>query len=269
MNFSVLMSVYRNDRAEWLKECLDSIFSQTLPAQEIILVIDGPIDTSLNQIISDYKTAHPELRPVQLEKNGGLGNALNIGLEHCSNEIIVRMDADDVCHPERFQHLISIFEKFPEIDAVSSWIDEFEDNINNIVSSRKLPEYPYELNQFAKARSPLNHAATAFKKSAILLSGGYKHYPLYEDYYLWARLLRSGFKIYNIQKSLLFVRVSPDMYKRRGGWKYAKTSAQFQWELKKMGIINTFQALKSTIIRGTVFLMPNSLRAWFYHHFLR
>lgn len=269
MKFSVLMSVYRNDRPEWLRECLDSVFGQTLPADEVVMVIDGPIAPELRSVVDDFALIHKELFVSPLPDNVGLGRALNHGLSLCSNDIIVRMDADDVSLPHRFKRLIETFESFPNVDAVSSWIDEFEGQHDNIVSSRRLPEFPYELNSFAKSRSPLNHAAAAFKRSALMLVGGYVHFPLYEDYYLWARLLQSGFKFYNIQESLLLVRVSSDMYKRRGGWEYAKTSAQFQWRLKKMGLISMFTALKNSFIRGTVFLMPNQLRAWFYKHFLR
>lgn len=269
MKFSVLMSVYRNDRAEWLEESLNSIFNQTLAADEVVLVIDGPISQPLTTTIEKFQTSHMELCTVRLEENMGLGKAMDIGLKHCSNEIIIRMDADDISHPKRFETIISVFDKFPAVDAVSSWIDEFEGSVDNIVSTRRLPEFPYELNIFAQNRNPLNHPATAFKKSSVLLSGGYKHFPLHEDYYLWARLIKSGFKIYNIQESLLFFRTSPNMYKRRGGWRYAKISAQFQSELRHLKLINSFQALKNTITRGTVFLLPNGLRSWIYKHLLR
>lgn len=269
MKFSVLMSVYRNDRPEWLRECLDSVFGQTLPADEIVMVIDGPIAPELKNVVDDFALLHKELLVLPLPENVGLGRALNHGLSCCSNEIIVRMDADDVSRPHRFIRLIETFETFPDVDAVSSWIDEFEGTSDNVVSTRKVPQFPYELIDFARNRCPLNHPASAFKKSSIMLAGGYQHLPLYEDYYLWVRMLKSGFKIYNIQESLLLMRTSADMYKRRGGWEYAKTSAQFQWRLKKMGLISMATAFKNSFIRGAVFLMPNQLRAWFYKHFLR
>ncbi|MDE6536354.1 MAG: glycosyltransferase [Muribaculaceae bacterium] len=269
MKFSVLMSVYAKDRPEWLKESLDSVFSQTFKADEVVLVIDGPVGEDLRRVINETEKIHPELKVAPLAENGGLGKALNHGLKICSNNIIVRMDADDISLPQRFECLIDTFERFPGVDAVSSWIDEFEDNPSNIVSSRKLPEFPYELGEFARDRCPLNHPASAFKKSSILLAGGYQHLPLYEDYYLWARMLKSGLRMYNIQKSLLLMRTSSDMYNRRGGWKYARYSLNFLNEMHRMGFISRFRQIKLGLIRTTVCLIPGNVRKFIYRRILR
>ncbi|MBD5238283.1 MAG: glycosyltransferase [Bacteroidales bacterium] len=269
MKFSVLMSVYGKDRPAWLKESLESVFSQTLKADEVVLVIDGPIGGDLREVIDHYCHLHPELNVAPLAENGGLGKALNHGLDICSNDIIIRMDADDISLPERFENLINTFERFPEVDAVSSWIDEFEDEPENIVSSRKLPEFPYELGQFARDRCPLNHPASAFKKSSILLAGGYRHLPLYEDYYLWARMLKSGFKMYNIQRSLLLMRTSSDMYNRRGGWKYARYSLNFLSVMHQMGFISRTRQIKLALIRTTVCIIPGNIRKFIYRKILR
>lgn len=269
MKFSVLMSVYGKDRPDWLEESLGSVFAQSLKADEVILVIDGPIGEDLRGVIDENEHRHPELKIAPLSENGGLGKALNHGLGLCSNNIIVRMDADDISLPDRFKTLIDTFERFPEVDAVSSWIDEFEDDPSNIVSSRKLPEYPYELGEFARDRCPLNHPASAFKKSSILLAGGYQHLPLYEDYYLWARMLKSGLRMYNIQRSLLLMRTSSDMYNRRGGWKYARYSLNFLSVMRRMGFISRTRQLKLGLIRTTVCLIPGNVRKFIYRRILR
>lgn len=67
-----------------------------------------------------------------------------------------------------------------------------------------------------------------FRKGAVLAAGGYQHFPLFEDYYLWVRMLMNGAKFYNIQESLLYFRSSSDMFKRRGGLKYVGTEVCFQ-----------------------------------------
>ena len=127
------------------------------------------------------------------------------------------MDTDDIAMPERFEKQLAVFKKYPDIDVVGAWINEFEDNVSNIKSVRKLPELPDDIRQFAKRRNPINHPVVMFRKSAVLAAGGYRHFPLFEDYYLWIRMLMNGAKFYNIQESLLYFRFSPEMFKRRGG----------------------------------------------------
>ena len=133
------------------------------------------------------------------------------------------MDTDDIASPDRFEKQLEAFRRFPQVEVVSAWIDEFSGEKNNITSTRKLPEYPYEIYKYAKKRCPVNHPVVMFRKNSILLAGGYRHFPLFEDYYLWIRLLLNGVKFYNVQESLLYFRTSPDMYKRRGGFRHALT----------------------------------------------
>ena len=105
MKFSVLMSVYKNEKAEYMKLALESIYNnQSLKPNEIILVQDGPLTQELYTLIDDYKKKYKGiLKTINLEKNIGLGNALNIGLEKCTYELIARMDTDDIAFSERFK----------------------------------------------------------------------------------------------------------------------------------------------------------------------
>lgn len=172
-------------------------------------------------------TRYPYLKVLSLVTNRGLGKALNEGLKYCSHELVARMDTDDIAMPERFEKQLAVFKKYPDIDVVGAWINEFEDNVSNIKSVRKLPELPDDIRQFAKRRNPINHPVVMFRKSAVLAAGGYRHFPLFEDYYLWIRMLMNGAKFYNIQESLLYFRFSSEMFKRRGGWKYMINELHF------------------------------------------
>lgn len=263
------MSVYFKDKPEFLKNSLESVFSQTLPPSEVVLVEDGPLTEALDEVVESFSAIHPELHPVKLEKNMGLGAALNEGLRHCHNELIARMDSDDICHEDRFECQLKFMTDNPRVAACSSWIEEFVDTPGNIVSVKSLPATHEELVAYNRKRSPLNHPAVMFRKSAIEKAGGYMHFYLFEDWYLWARIIATGGRIANIQRSLLYFRTTPDMYKRRGGWKYAKSSAKFQYTLYKLGIISLPAVLISSTARGLVYMLPNSLRKWVYNTFLR
>ena len=184
LKFSVLLSLYIKENAEYFKSSLESIFCQTLLPNEVILVKDGPITEELEKIIADFKKRYKILKVIPLEKNIGLGLALNEGLKHCSYDIVARMDTDDIAKKDRFDKQIDIFRNNPEIDLVSAWIDEFTDDISNINSTRKLPENHKDILSFGKSRNPVNHPVVMFRKNKVMEAGSYKDFYLLEDYYL-------------------------------------------------------------------------------------
>lgn len=264
--FSVLLSIYYKESPLFLVQSLDSIFEQTVRANEVILVEDGPLTPQLYAIIEKYAQEYQELKIVRLPKNVGLGNALNEGLKHCSFELVARMDTDDICKPYRFERQLKIFETMPQIDVCSSWVDEFIENKENIVSQRRLPEWQEEIFHYAKGRCPVNHPAVMYKRKKVIEVGGYQGFP--EDSYLWVKMLLRGDQFYNIQESLLWFRFSPDVVKRRGGLKYAMDDLKAQWNFYQLGFLSKTELIKYSFIRCGVRLLPNSLRIKFYQ-FLR
>lgn len=248
---------------------MDSIFTQTTCPDEVILVEDGPLGSDLNDIISEYSAKYPTLKIIPLPTNQGLGKALNEGLKHCSYDIVARMDTDDIAKPDRFEKQLAVFEKYLDIDVVGAWIDEFEDDISEVKSVRKLPELPDDIRQFAKRRNPINHPVVMFRKSAVLAAGGYQHFPLFEDYYLWIRMLMNGAKFYNIQESLLYFRFSPEMFRRRGGWRYVISELHFLQKMRQMHFISFSEFMQNLFVRFSIRLIPNSLRAIIYTKLIR
>lgn len=101
---SVLLSIYIKERPEYVIACLDSIFNQTVKVDEIVLVEDGPVTEEMTVIVDKYKETHPEvLHVLPLENNVGLGKALAEGVKACRNELIARMDADDIMKTDRIE----------------------------------------------------------------------------------------------------------------------------------------------------------------------
>lgn len=267
MPFSVLMSLYAKERPSFLRQSLDSLFNQSLRADEIILVEDGPLTPELYSVVEEYSARFPEVRVIPLPVNGGLGNALNEGLRHCSFDLVARMDTDDIAMPDRFQKQVSLMESAPEIDVCSAWIDEFIGSVDNVVSVRKIPETSEEIYNYGKSRCPVNHPVAIYRKSAVTDSGGYGPFP--EDYYLWGKMLARGHRFYNMQESLLYFRSSEDVYRRRGGWSYYKVMLKLQKELHRISYTSYPEYLRNITIRTIVALSPNRLRAFIYKNLLR
>lgn len=267
--FSVLLSVYRKEQPAYLQQSLDSIFTQTLMPDEVVLVKDGPLTEELDLVIGDYCRKYPILKIVPLAQNQGLGKALNEGLKHCSYDLVARMDTDDIAKSDRFEKQVKVFEVHPEFDVVGAWIDEFEGDIKNVTSVRKLPSDHCAIVEFAKRRCPVNHPVVMFRKNAVQAAGGYLHFPLFEDYYLWIRMLLNGSRFYNIPEALLYFRLSPDMFKRRGGWKYAMDEIKFQRKLLDLGFIGFVRFIENVCVRFAVRILPNNFRGFLYTKILR
>lgn len=260
--FSVLLSIYHKEKAEFLNEALNSIVCQTLKPDEIIIVEDGPLTDELNKVLDKFESENKCIRRVPLKVNMGLGKALNEGFKYCSNDLVARMDTDDIAFPDRFEKQVKFMNEHPEIDACSSWIDEFVGKKENIISVKKLPETHEEIIKFAKHRCPLNHPAVIYRKKAVIDAGGYEGFP--EDYMLWVRMLMNGSKFHNLQESLLYFRFSPEVIKRRGGWKYAKNDFKTQLTFYRTGFIGLGTFIYNVSVRIMVRLIPNSFRIRIY-----
>lgn len=268
-DFSLLISIYAKERPDWFRQALDSVFAQTVRPTEVVLVEDGLLPDSLEAMVEEYVQRYPEIRVFRYPENRGLGRALNDGLKHCTYELVARMDTDDICLPHRFEKQLKVFEEHPEVDLCSTWIDEFTDDPAKPFATRVLPEDTDALYEYGKRRNPINHMTAMFRRRRVLENGGYVHYPLFEDYYLWTRMLSSGCKLYNIQESLVLVRCPEAMYQRRGGFRYAMIETKFLWSLYKLGYTNLYDLISNWFIRIPLRVLPTSVRRFFYKVVLR
>lgn len=268
--YSVLMSVYYKERSEYLKASIESIQAQTYPAKDFVLVCDGPLTPELDAVIEEKKTAlGAVLQVVRLEKNSGLGKALNAGLMHCKCELVARMDSDDIAYPDRCERQMAVFNTKPEVSICSGVVEEFSSRPEIVDARRVPPETNEEILAFAKTRNPFNHPCVMYKKSAVEAVGSYQDFYLLEDYYLWLRMLMAGYQGYNIQAPLVHMRAGAEMYKRRAGAKYANAQAELFGYMRKQGFISKGQYLKSCVIRSGSALAPNWLRKLMFEKVLR
>lgn len=268
--YSVLMSVYHKEKPEYLKQAIESIQAQTYPTDDFVLVCDGPLNSELDAVITTkQQEMNGVLKVYRLDKNEGLGNALNAGINHCKNELVARMDSDDVAYPDRCEKQIDVFNTHPEVSICSGIVEEFTTDPEVVDARRVLPETNAKIMEFAKKRNPFNHPCVMYKKSAVEAAGSYKDFYLLEDYYLWLRMLMAGYQGYNIQEPLLHMRAGSDMYMRRAGLKYARTQARLFKFMKDSGFIGNSQYIKSCVIRSGSALAPNWLRKFMFEKVLR
>lgn len=269
-SYSVLMSVYHKEKPEYLKMSMESIYDQTVPTNDFVLICDGPLNEGLDNVIAEMqKKFGNTLNVVRLKKNGGLGNALNIGITHCKNELVARMDSDDISRKDRCERQLKVFEQHPEISLCSGIVEEFSTTPDEIDVRRVPPQTNFEIVLFSVKRNPFNHPCIMYKKSAVEAVGSYQDFYLLEDYYLWLRMLMAGYQGYNIQEPLLWMRAGSDMYKRRAGWKYAKSQNKLFGFLYKNKFIKWSDYAWSSFLRTVSSIVPNSLRRFMFKKVLR
>lgn len=268
--FSVLLSIYKNERPEFVIDSLKSVFNQSLVPDEVILVEDGPLTDELYEVITKFENNYPNmLKVVTLENNVGLGLALNEGLEASSNELVARMDTDDIAKYHRFEKQIQFFIENPSFSIVGSIVDEFTDNTNEIFSQRVVPEYHEDILKFSKRRNPFNHPSVMYKKSDVLAVGGYQDFRRSQDYDLFVRMLNSEYKGYNIQEPLLSFRADHDNLGRRKSWTKTKNDIYLRYKFFKEGYSSFTDLAVTTIGFILVFITPDSFFEFINKKYLR
>ena len=270
--FSVVMSVYKNDKAEFVALAIDSVIEQqTVKPSEVILVVDGPIGEALKILLSQYEHKYSGvLRILWQERNMGLGNVLRIGVDAAQYELIARMDSDDISVPDRFEKQLAYFRQDESLAIVGGQIVEFIDSPSNIIGCRKVPLAHEQIIAYMKSRCPLNHVTVMFRKQAVLASGSYQEWHYNEDYYLWIRMALNKCGFANVPEVLCYARVGKEMYARRGGWKYFKSEAKLQQYMYNKDLISAGKLCYNIMLRLIIqVLMPNAMRGFLFRKFLR
>jgi glycosyltransferase involved in cell wall biosynthesis len=223
-DFTILMAVYKGDCALLLERALSSVFSNNLLPNAMVLVVDGPVSTEIQQVIDRY-SVKPGVLVLALPVNKGLAFALNAGLALVETEWVVRADADDLNRPTRFETLHDAMED--SVDLIGSSIHEIERD-GQLIAERRLPLNHDEIAKFMLRRNPFNHMSVAFRSSLARQCGGYPYLHLREDYGLWIRMHARGARMRNLPQVLVDATTGRDMYARRGGWATQKRNGAFR-----------------------------------------
>lgn len=270
MEYSVLMTVYGKDNPEYFRKSLLSMLKQTKEPNEIVIVKDGPVSIEIQEIIDEFSIKYEDvIIQVQLEKNIGLGLALNEGLKVCKNELIARMDSDDISLPTRCEKQIEEFLKNPNLDIVGCPVIEFVGETDNVVGKRDVPLDNMTIHKYARRRDPFNHPTVMYKKSKVMKYGPYGNYRKNQDTALWIELLSNGCIASNIEEYLLMFRFDEGTYKKRKSWINTKLLINIRWHGFKIGFNSFFDFLIVSSMQLGVYIMPTEFQKFVYTKILR
>ena len=260
--FSVLMSVYKLDKPDYFRTAVESIsIKQTVKPNEVLIVVDGPVPDDLRSMIEFLAEEISYVHILWQKENKGLGTALQVGMENASNEIVARMDSDDIAINTRFAKQLPAFDEDPALSIIGSSISEFVGDPYNVVGRRDVPTTNEEIRKYMKSRCAFNHMTVMYKRSEVMKVGNYQDWYWNEDYYLWIRMMLGGCRFANISEPLVKVRVGKDMYARRGSIRYFKSEVGIQTYMYKHNIIAFPRYCFNVFVRFVIqVLMPNKVR---------
>lgn len=264
--YSVLIGVYYKEKPQSFIECIESILNQTIKTNDFVIVCDGPLTKELDDVLELYTSKHDFFNIIRLPENKGLGIALNIAIKECKNEIIMRMDSDDVSIPNRAEIQL---EMIKHCDACSGAVSEFKKEFNDLNSVRALPLEHKKLVKFTKMRSPLNHPAVMFKKSSVIASGSYVDMPFKEDYCLWVMMIKNGAILANTNEILVHMRIDDTFVDKR----FCKAGKKSQYKIKKImydaKLMNVFEYCVLVTAQFIVNICPKFVKEFIYKKILR
>ncbi|MGK0466562.1 glycosyltransferase [Clostridium sp.] len=269
LKYSVLMSVYYKENPSYFRDSIKSMLEQSVKPDEIIIVADGKLTPELDAVFEEFKD-NSVIKVIRLKVNSGLGEALSIGIKECRNELIARMDTDDLSDAYRCEKQLQCFYKNKRLSVVGTAVSEFIDDPDIRVAYKGVKTGDKDIKNQMKYRNAFNHPSVMFKKSEVLQAGSYEQWFLNEDYYLWIRMMEQSAIFENIDEPLLKMRITNDTYLRRGGWKYFVTQKKLYDYMLSNHLINVFEYSFNNSIRFvTRLLIPNKLRKILYLNILR
>jgi glycosyltransferase involved in cell wall biosynthesis len=263
---SVMLSTYSRVDSSWLNDSLNSLVSQFSPPSEIIIILDGPVPDSqhdvINFFINHYKFI--DFIVVQSEKNFGLAYSMNIALDYVSFPWVARMDSDDICRLDRLriQYDMAIS---ANLDVVCSWHAEFFDDISLVTSIKKTPQTNAYIKKLLNYRNVVSHPTVLIKTDVLKKVGGYDvDVGFLEDYDLYLRLMEVNANFSAVQEALVFVRISKEQLRRRGGFNYVANEFKYRWSAFLKGRISFSGFFVGSIFYPFFRLLPSEFKSILY-----
>nr|WP_276610703.1 glycosyltransferase [Kineococcus siccus] len=272
--FSVLLPVWEADDPAQLRRALASVTAeQELHPDEVLVVRDGPVPAALQRVLDEAVrdgSGGVTVRVLALPRNVGLARALEAGLAACAHDVVARMDADDISLPPRFARQLPVVAA--GADLVGSGLLEMGADEHHLVGRRTPPTDPARIARSARFSDPFNHPTVVYRRSAVAAAGGYRHLPLMEDYWLFARMIADGARVANLADPLVLYRVGDaadgGAYARRGGARLFASELRLQAHLRREGFTTPLQAARNVVVRGGYRFVPTRVRRVAYRALL-
>lgn len=255
---NILICTWAGDDPAHLAAALDSLLTQTRPADEIILVEDGPLGPALHSVIREAGT-RGKVTQVTLDENRGLIAALNEGLRSCQCTYVLRMDADDIAKPARIERQVDFMEAHPDIGVVGSAMQEFVDDPTNPLREKPVRQDHDKIRRQLPWRNPINHPTVCMRRESIPTSG-YPELKYLEDYFLWSMMIDQGVRFANIPEPLVLYRFDDATLARRSGWTNFRNEVALRWWMFRHRLVDPISLLFIICLQALLRFSPKALQ---------
>lgn len=256
---SIVLSVWNGDNPSSLYRSLNSITRQKYKPDEVIAVIDGPISSNLEEVVTQFaKRDDISVKLIRLLTATGSWNGRNQSIAVAKNEFIALHDSDDVMHPDRLD--VQIRQMLTNnFDVLGSPVFEFNSENGKIMGLRQF-NTDKQMTKKMLWQNVLNNSSVMLRKSAVDSVGGLRNVYLGEDYDLYLRLLRAGKSIYVTSHVLQAFSVDDKTSKRRGGIKFISSELSLHQLVKSFNKLGFFKLYMRLSLRLVFRLAPSFVR---------
>lgn len=258
---STLLSVTANEKSLHLAEALESIYAQTAPPDQVVLVVNGPVRTDHDTVIARYQADNriAACEVVRLGTQTGLANVINAGFALCTGEWFTHITCDDVSRPDRLAVQLNYVAQYPDIDVFSSWCEEIVEGEDRR-QIKASTVYHTAVVAALRWRNVLVPPSALMRASAIRAAGGYRsEFDTLAEYDLYVRLVLAGARFRVIPAELVSVRAS-----RFGGWGYIWNEVRFRVYCWRAGFLNLRQFMVITGAHLVFNMLGATMRSGLY-----
>lgn len=266
---SVLMVVCKTDNYDHLDCAIKSIYElQNYKPTEVVIVINGSINIYAEFVLDEWKKKFPNIfKIVFLSGKSMFSTALNLGIKHCTHDLIARMDPDDICHPSRLMKQYEYLNKNKDVTICGSAVSLHTHDMKIHLGNRFVPTSHNEIVNFAKLRCPMNHPTVMIRKSVFDNGIEYSKFTKAQDYALWVKLILLDYKFYNLPEVLVKMRMAPEDFGKRGFEQLCSEIMVLNYH-RKLGFLKPHEFLRNALTRLVTRTLPNSLKKFTYKHFI-
>jgi glycosyltransferase involved in cell wall biosynthesis len=256
---AVIMSIYRLDDLNALKDAVDSILNQTYPC-DLFIYRDGSVDVHIQNYIDEISN-NARVKYFYADDNSGLAFALNKLIDEVvvgNYQFVARMDSDDISREERIEKQINYFQNNLKVDVCGTSCREF--GASFALDEKHLPMSHEDLLSFSIIRCPFIHPSVMFR---IRIFSADNRYPtdtvLTEDMAFWFNLLDKGYRFGNLNEVLIDYRLNENTITRRTGIEKAvsevRIRTKYMFALKQVSLRNSVLIFSRIIFH----LLPSNL----------
>jgi glycosyltransferase involved in cell wall biosynthesis len=255
---SAVLPVHAGVEPDHLQEALNSLLAQTRPADEVVVVEDGPLSDRHRRILQDLEARHSSVVRIALSRNEGAGVANQAGLEAATGTWIAKVDADDVSVPDRLARQLAEVTA-SGVDVCGGAMLEFDHALVTPSGLRRRPLAHAAIARLMRFNNPINHPTSFYRRELALEAGGYPPMRYMQDYVLFARMHRAGASMVNTDEVLVHFRAGDGVIARRRAPGLVRLEWELQRELRRLRLIGRVRAVWNLVVRVAYRRMPRTL----------